>query len=159
MFGILATGVALWAVYGFLKTDYVIIAANVTEPGAALRHPLFQAARRSNRTGLIFLGFCSLGASDVGGELIYSLLELLKAVLFGVSACRVEMMKEHAPIRSVVHLQSSMLPTRAVDCNARRAPIVRACDKIVKLAHIEAGTLTFVIYRSYHRLMSQGVGG
>jgi MtN3 and saliva related transmembrane protein len=29
MFGILAAGVALWAVYGFLKSDYVIIAANV----------------------------------------------------------------------------------------------------------------------------------
>jgi MtN3 and saliva related transmembrane protein len=28
MFGILATGVALWTVYGFLKSDYVIIAAN-----------------------------------------------------------------------------------------------------------------------------------
>ena len=30
MFAILATGVALWAVYGFLKGDIVIIAANVT---------------------------------------------------------------------------------------------------------------------------------
>ena len=29
MFSILAMGVALWAVYGFLKKDYVIIAANV----------------------------------------------------------------------------------------------------------------------------------
>jgi MtN3 and saliva related transmembrane protein len=30
MFMILATGVALWAVYGFLKSDVVIITANVT---------------------------------------------------------------------------------------------------------------------------------
>ena len=30
MFAILATGVALWAVYGFMKGDLVIIAANVT---------------------------------------------------------------------------------------------------------------------------------
>jgi MtN3 and saliva related transmembrane protein len=30
MLAILATGVALWAVYGFLKSDLVIIAANVT---------------------------------------------------------------------------------------------------------------------------------
>jgi MtN3 and saliva related transmembrane protein len=30
MFAILATGVALWAVYGFLKSDLVIIVANVT---------------------------------------------------------------------------------------------------------------------------------
>ena len=30
MFLILASGVALWAVYGVMKTDYVIIAANVT---------------------------------------------------------------------------------------------------------------------------------
>ena len=30
MFAILATGVALWDVYGFLKSDLVIIAANVT---------------------------------------------------------------------------------------------------------------------------------
>jgi len=29
MFSILATGIALWAVYGFLKSDYVIIVANV----------------------------------------------------------------------------------------------------------------------------------
>ena len=29
MFGILATGVALWAIYGFLRNDYVIITANV----------------------------------------------------------------------------------------------------------------------------------
>jgi MtN3 and saliva related transmembrane protein len=29
MFSILATGVALWAVYGFLQKDMVIIAANV----------------------------------------------------------------------------------------------------------------------------------
>ena len=29
MFSILATGIALWAVYGFLKADVVIIAANV----------------------------------------------------------------------------------------------------------------------------------
>jgi len=29
MFAILATGVALWAVYGFLQKDMVIIAANV----------------------------------------------------------------------------------------------------------------------------------
>ena len=30
MFLILATGVALWAVYGVMKSDYVIIAANGT---------------------------------------------------------------------------------------------------------------------------------
>lgn len=30
MFAILAAGVAMWAVYGFLKSDLVIIAANVT---------------------------------------------------------------------------------------------------------------------------------
>jgi MtN3 and saliva related transmembrane protein len=30
MFAILATGVALWAVYGFMKSDVVIIAANLT---------------------------------------------------------------------------------------------------------------------------------
>ena len=29
MFSILAVGIALWIVYGFLKVDYVIIAANV----------------------------------------------------------------------------------------------------------------------------------
>ena len=29
MFGILATGVALWVVYGFLQSDLVIILANV----------------------------------------------------------------------------------------------------------------------------------
>jgi MtN3 and saliva related transmembrane protein len=29
MFSILATGVALWVVYGFLITDYVVISANV----------------------------------------------------------------------------------------------------------------------------------
>jgi MtN3 and saliva related transmembrane protein len=29
MFAILAAGVALWVVYGFLKSDYVIVASNV----------------------------------------------------------------------------------------------------------------------------------
>lgn len=33
MFSILATGVALWAVYGFLQKDMVIIAANVVSLG------------------------------------------------------------------------------------------------------------------------------
>ena len=28
MFSILAAGIALWAIYGILKTDYVIILAN-----------------------------------------------------------------------------------------------------------------------------------
>jgi MtN3 and saliva related transmembrane protein len=29
MFLVLSTGVALWVVYGFLKSDYVIVTANV----------------------------------------------------------------------------------------------------------------------------------
>lgn len=36
MFLVLATGVALWVVYGFLKSDYVIVTANVVSLAALL---------------------------------------------------------------------------------------------------------------------------
>lgn len=36
MFLVLATGVALWVVYGFLKSDYVIVVANVVSLCALL---------------------------------------------------------------------------------------------------------------------------
>jgi MtN3 and saliva related transmembrane protein len=51
MFLTLATGVALWVVYGFLKSDLVIIIAKRCQFGPSLRDPLLQAAGTA-RSGL-----------------------------------------------------------------------------------------------------------
>ena len=44
---LLAAGLALWMIYGFMRADLVIIAANAVSlaTGVALMHHLFQAAR------------------------------------------------------------------------------------------------------------------
>jgi MtN3 and saliva related transmembrane protein len=53
MFGILATGIALWVVYGFLKNDYVIVTANTVSLVllAGILYFKLRETTRQSRTG------------------------------------------------------------------------------------------------------------